>query len=113
MALRQHYYLVTGKVVFFIGDPSKEGNEAATLELNTTIITREQRVTAKDLGKAQQGLQLQAVQKIQEPNMTFVNVILGAISYLGHMRPEEFMPQQEVQLVKPSEDILTKAPLAS
>lgn len=99
--------------MFFIGDPQAEGNEAATLELNTMITVRNPFVTAKELGKAQQALQLQAVQKINEPDMVFVNVLLISVSYLGHMRPDEFHKTNEIQLAQPSEDILDKAPLPS
>lgn len=99
--------------MFFIGDPSEEGNEAATLELNTMITCRNLFVTVKELGKAQQALQLQCVQKINEPNMTFVNVLLIAVSYLGHMRPDEFQKPTELQLAQPSDDLIDKAPLSS
>lgn len=110
---KQHYYLVAGEVLFFIGDPKEEGNEAATLKLNTMITCRNPFVTVRELGKAQQALQLQAVQKVGEPNMVFVNVLLLAVNYLGHMRPEEFSPSQDVQMVQPSDDILSKAPIPS
>lgn len=110
---KQHYYLVAGKVMFFVGDPKADGNEAATLELNTMVICRQPYVTIKEIGKAQQALQMQAVQKIQEPNMTFVNVVITTFSYLGHMRPEEFQKPSDIQMVTPSDDILEKAPILS
>jgi hypothetical protein len=110
---KQHYYLVAGKVMFFIGDPTQEGNEAATLELNTMITCRNPFVTAKELGKAQQALQLQAVQKINEPNMVFVNVLLISVSYLGHMRPDEFHKEPKLEIAQAGPDILDKAPLTS
>lgn len=110
---KQHYYLVAGEIIFFVGDPSEEGNEAATIKLNTMITCRNSFVTVKELGKAQQALQLQAVQKIGEPNMVFVNVLLLTVSYLGHMRPEEFSPPQDVQMAPASESILSKAPIPS
>lgn len=111
-SLKQHYYLVSGKVVFFIGDPGKEGNEANTMELNSILTTTQQYVTAKDIGKSQQILQMQAVQKMVEPNMHFVQVIITGFSYLGHMKPETFS-KPEIALERPTDDLLDKAPLAN
>lgn len=112
VSLMQHYYLVSGKVVFFIGDPAEDGNEANTLELNSILTVAQPRVTVKDIGKSQQILQLQAAQKLNEPNIHFVNVHINGFSYLGHMKPETFA-KPEIQLEQPTEDILEKAPLAN
>lgn len=112
MSLKQHYYLVAGKVVFFIGDPSEENNEAKTIELNSILTTVQQQITEKDIGKSQQVLQMMAVQKINEPNIKFVHVYIHGYSYLGHMKPETFS-KPNIQLDRPSEDILEAAPLAN
>lgn len=81
-----HHWLVAGKVLFAVGEKHEIGN----FEHNTIITNDKQFVTANMIGKAQQMLQMQLHQQIQDPTMKIVNVHINSVNYLGAMTREQF-----------------------
>lgn len=80
-----HYYLITGEIIF-----SDEENNISGIRVNGVIALPEQKLAARYLGKAQQILQVNFMQKMGEIKITIADVILMNFTYLGHMSQEEF-----------------------
>lgn len=99
----QHYYLVSGKVMFIVGEPS-EDNGAASTDMNCLLTSDNQMITFEKLSRAQNGLQLNLIQKINEPDIKFIDVTIHNIVHLGYMSEEQFRKEtlapavEEVQL---------------
>jgi hypothetical protein len=85
---KKYYYLVSGEVMF--ADEKQEG--IGTTKLNTTIVSDNPHVDVRQIGRAQQALQMHFFQRIERVDVTVVDVFLLAISPLGHMTEEEFNP---------------------
>lgn len=81
-----HYHLVTTKVAFL--EPEQQAIGA--LELNVLMRTVDRNFTAADIGKSQQVAQLQFFEKMQNQNLEVKDVLITAISYLGHMSEDKF-----------------------
>lgn len=88
--MRKHYYLVSGEV--FYRDPNAEEGTVAggSVKLNSLLALERNRVTAMDMGKAQQALQLRFHNQMQQPTLVVFDVFMVNISYLGHMTDAEF-----------------------
>ncbi|MFA7188476.1 MAG: hypothetical protein WC117_00140 [Sphaerochaetaceae bacterium] len=84
-----HYHLVYGTVTFF--EEGKEDQGVGTTSLNTIITTEVPLITTKDLGRAQQGLQMQLHSRTQGVAMNVVDVQIVTINNLGLMEPKEFL----------------------
>ena len=80
------YHLVAGKVIFL----RKGSDVLEELNLNTTIVTDDGKVTANHIGKAQQSLQLLLFQR-GDAELNVVDVFIMAISKLGWMTQAEFV----------------------
>jgi hypothetical protein len=89
--MKQHYHLVSGVVMF--KDLETEG-AVGEIKLNTTLRSGSQSVPARQIGKAQQSLQMLMFQKLGT-ELEVVDVHIVAISYLGHMTEEQFMAPPE------------------
>lgn len=85
-----HYYLVSGEVSF----TRKDSEVVERISLNTTIANDLERVTAKDIGRAQQALQM-LLFKRGDVTLTVTDVFIVAISYLGRMNQETFLANVE------------------
>jgi len=86
MAVSQHYALVSGKVVF-------RRNESEDIEeqyINTTIVGDQPNITAVQIARAQQGIQMLLFQRIGV-DITVLDVFIMSISQLGRMTNEKFM----------------------
>jgi hypothetical protein len=96
---KSHFYLAAGKVVF--QDPSQD-NQMGAIELNVLLSCKEQAVPARQLGRAQQSLQIKMFERFEDPNLKIIDVFVYAISYLGHMTEEEFSRPAEAVAPPPS-----------
>lgn len=85
-SLAQHYYLVAGLVTFV----RKDETQPEQITLNTSITTPRQLVTAKSIGRGQQGLQMIAFERFGH-EIQIVDVCVLSLSYLGRMTQEDFM----------------------
>jgi len=79
------YHLVAGKVLFHRGD-----NPPEEIHLNTTIITPTPAVPAREIGKAQQALQVTLFQR-EGMELTITDVFIMSISPLGKMTKSDFV----------------------
>ena len=81
-----HYNLVAGMILFRM-------NEEAPLEevtLNTQLKLSRERITAADIGRAQQALQITLFRNIGGPALVS-NVVITNIMPLGRMTEDQFM----------------------
>lgn len=94
--MKYHYYMVSGKCVAY---PVDKPEEAGPVHMNAILTTEGigeiPAVTAKDLGKAQQALQIQLHNRMKDEEVKVVDVVLDGLSYLGYMEPEHFLPKVE------------------
>ena len=81
----QHYHLVAGTAAFV-----SENGDIEHTNINTTLAGDERYVTAKQVGLAQQGIQMRLFERTGGP-VDVRDVFIVGISYLGHMTPEKFM----------------------
>ena len=82
----QHYHLVAGMVLFV-----REGSdEIEQMNLNTTLTGDDRNVTARQIGIAQQGLQMRLFERVG-PQVEVKDVFIISVSYLGQMTPEKFV----------------------
>ena len=79
-----HYYMFAGNLAFV----DSEGN-AAVSNASVVVPTTDQRVTARDMARASQGLQMNLFQRINQ-QVQVIDLNIMSVSYLGHMTEEEF-----------------------
>lgn len=89
IAVPQHYWMASAEIYYCPKGKVAEGVTPATV--NVIFTTAEQRITAKDLGKAQQGAQQQFHQRAGEMQIDVVDVVFNSISHLGLMTAEDFL----------------------
>jgi hypothetical protein len=102
-----HFHLAAGEILFH-----ETGNDAAagSVRLNAMLVTQTANITASDIGRVQQALQLNFFQKTGDAAITIVDVVLLNLSYLGQMTQEEFQKMPDgVRL----EQVAGAAPLAN
>lgn len=80
-----HHWLVAGSVVF----NRKDSDAIESINLNTIVTNKNRTVVVKNIGQAQQGLQIRLFERIG-PEATVHDVFIISVSYLGHMTPEAF-----------------------
>lgn len=106
---RYHYFLIVGEILF----RHVEKPDIHSVRLNGVIISDTNNIPVKTLGKAQQTLQLNFHQKMQDEKMQVIDVILQNFVYLGHFTEEEFHqtpPGTEVQERPAAKPTLTVVP---
>lgn len=86
-----HYTLVCGELLF----EQDKDKQLRTTKLNTMIRSSHQHVTAHQLGRAQQALQLALFQKLNDPKLKIHNVIIVTLSDMGWMTEEQFQAKPE------------------
>lgn len=84
-----HHYLIAAELVF-----RNRGEDAImSIRMNGVLMTDKQKLPAKSLGKAQQIVQQNFHNKMQDPNIEILDVVLLNMPYLGHMTQEEYEAQ--------------------
>lgn|SRR5690606_20522611 len=81
-----HHHLITGEIMF----REKDEERIASLRLNGILVDMDQELPVRLLGKAQQILQMNFHQRMQDDNIEVLDVVLSGFTYLGHMTQEEF-----------------------
>lgn len=84
---KEHYYLVAAEVIHH---PAADSSQLAANKLNTVLTTKEQVVGAKDLGRAQAGIQQQLHMKTQGREVKVLDVVILTVTHLGYMTATEF-----------------------
>jgi len=84
-----HYFLISGLTVFL-----RTGSDVVeSLTSNTLLITHDQKIRAKDIGRVQRALQMNLHKKMSEQEEKPVRVldaIILNIAFLGEMSQIEF-----------------------
>lgn len=93
-----HHHLITGKIVFSLPDQE----DVHLLELNAVVASPSKNIPVGLIGKAQQTLQLQFFQRMENPELQVRDVIISNLCYLGEMTEAEFHapPEGHVQKEK-------------
>jgi len=93
---KKHYFLIAGQVIYQpLNTKDQPENPLGVMTLNTLVTTDEMLFRVRDIAKAQQGLQKQFYETVQDNTIKIVNVILVNVSYLGLMEQEDFMAVPE------------------
>lgn len=88
---QQHYYLISTYVIF-----RRKGADAPEqMGLNTTITSDKQAVIAKDIGRAQQSVQMALHQRLPGEIEDVIDVFIVNVSYLGKMSQRDFIAGME------------------
>ena len=106
-AKKQHYHLVAGLVMF--GNPETE--QIGSLTLNTVLRSDSQNVPVRQIGRAQQALQMIFRQKTEDETSQIVDVPIMSISYLGFMTEEEFQAPPEGMVKQEMPTTVTDLPM--
>lgn len=107
--VKHHHQLISGEVIF---TNKKDETQAINgIRLNGVLITDRQDLPVRSLGKAQQILQLNFHNKMQDEDIEVLDVILHNFVYLGHFTKAEFEATPEGTKVQEKEP--AKAPTLS
>ena len=87
---KRHYHLASALMVFQTKVNGELQEQINTLSMNTVLPTSENRITAEDLGKTQQNLQMQLHNRMEGIEVIVLDVVFNSLSYLGEMTQEEF-----------------------
>jgi hypothetical protein len=88
--MKKHYYLVSGEVFFHGPVQENATREVGSLKLNSVITLNRNQVVAREMGRAQQALQLRFHERMKDASLEVFDVFLISFSYLGHMTHEQF-----------------------
>ncbi len=89
-ALKRHHYLFAGEVIFLQPDES-----IGNIRLNTVLRTTDEKVRARNIGEAQQALQMLFLRKMENVNVKVIDVFIFSVSYLGLMTEADFQKPPE------------------
>lgn len=81
-----HYFMILGEVVFRIRDQE----EINSVRQNGVLTSDSTTLPVRMIGKAQQVIQLGFHQRMQDPNIEVLDVVLYSFTYLGEMTQDEF-----------------------
>lgn len=88
---RKHHHMIVGEIVF----RDSAGENVNAIRVNGVMMDDSRNIPVRLLGKAQQILQLNFHQRMQDETLVVVDVILINFMYLGHMTQEEFAQAPE------------------
>lgn len=91
MENKKHHFMVTGEIMFGV----KEQEHIHSIRLNAIVIGDTDQIPVRMLGKAQQSLQLQFYQRMNDTSIEIRDVVLIGFTYLGFMTQEEFQKPPE------------------
>lgn len=99
MEKKTHFYLVAGEIVY--KHPSQP-DAIGYIRLNSVLQMDRNLIRHRELGKAQQMLQLHFHNRMNDPTFEVVDVFLVGLSYMGHMTEAEFQLPPEGEQVRPA-----------
>lgn len=107
---KNHYHMIAGEIVFREGD----SEIVNAVRVNGVIVDPGRELPARLLGKAQQILQLNFHQRMQNENIQVLDVVLMNLMYLGHMTQSQFQKQPEGMKLqeRPQQEAPAAAPVA-
>lgn len=83
--MNKSFYLVTGAVHY-----ENQDKDACYSELNTILVADSASLTLKDVGKAQQGLQMNLIRKLNRTDLKITDVVITNITYLNTCSEKAF-----------------------
>lgn len=105
--MKKHYYLVAGEV--FFRTPEEEAGvpqNIGSIKLNSMLTLSKNQIAARDMGRAQQALQMRFHERMADPSLQIFDVFLINFSYLGHMTNEQFAADTGIQTPEPTKEVL-------
>jgi hypothetical protein len=90
---KRHFFLASAFALFQDIQDGTGVGPVHSVPMNVVVPSEQQIVTARDLGVAQQNVQVQLHKRMGENQVEVVDVVFNSISYLGHMTDEEFYGQ--------------------
>jgi hypothetical protein len=90
---KHHYHMISAELMFRTSD-MPEGN-VATIRLNGILKTESTRLRHKEIGLAQQIVQMALAKKINDETLQIVDVFMFPFTYLGHMTDSYFATPPE------------------
>lgn len=88
---KQHYYLVSGEILYRL--PGEDG--VGTRRLNSILQLDENLIRHREIGRAQQMLQLHFFNQMGDAELQIADLFLYPFTYLGHMTEEDFRVRPE------------------
>lgn len=82
---RKHYFLVAGQITF-----KNEDDELGSLPLNAVVTHDTAKIPVRLIGRAQQALQMNFHQRMEDPSLTIVDVVVLGLTHCGHMTEREW-----------------------
>lgn len=101
---KEHYWLVAAEVIHH---PAEDASVVSANNFNTVLTTKGPTVGAKDLGRAQAGIQQQLHMATQGREIKVIDVIILSLPYLGEMTAVEFFGEEPAKA-----DVPAAAPVA-
>lgn len=108
---KQHYNLICGTLLL----ASMDNENISSVTLNAIVPSDIKHINVDTLGRAQQALQANFMQRMKDsPDMPqIVDVVIASISYLGHMTQEQFNKAPEgLELVERAPEDSAVAPVS-
>lgn len=107
MALCHHYFLISGTILFTMGEGEDE--QISTMIANAIVRHDDTKFPAHKLGKAQQNLFKSMMMKLPEearPGIIARDIVIQSVSYLGLMTEEEFQAEPELLTPMPAQSVI-------
>lgn len=97
MSETKHYFLISGSIMFTVGDiKNLENIQPSNIFVNAIVRHDDTDFPARKLAKAQQNLHKSFIMKLPEPELTNIHdIVILSVSYLGEMTEEEFQVAPE------------------
>lgn len=106
MSEKKHHYLVVGEIVYTV----KDADNIHALRLNAVVLgDTADTIPARVIGAAQQALQMQFHQRMDDPSVTVRDVVIMGMPYLGYMTQEEFQKVPDNTVKQEMDDKAVKA----
>lgn len=86
MLKKQHYHLCAARVIYTLDD-----GEPQAAYINTTLTSDDGLVGAKQIGRAQQSVQMLLLRREGMSQATILDVCMMSVSYLGEFTEKSFM----------------------
>ena len=94
-----HHFMVAGQVVF----SKKDEPQVHVITLNAILTGESTPIPIRAIGKAQQAVQMQFYERMQDPTLVIRDVVIVSFMYLGDMTEEEFKEPPEGTAIQPKD----------
>ncbi len=102
--VKKHHYLIAGELTFT--PPGAPEGTINTIKNNGVLMTNAKHIMMRDLGRAQQVLQLNLHHSIGEAGTVIHNVVILNLTYLGYFTQEEWKtPPEGLKVVEKQVDL--------